>query len=283
MLRILSWNVQWFCGLDGVVDVERVLREARAFGDADVLCLQEVAVDYPGLAGGAGFDQVRRLRERLPGWEVCFGASVDERGPDGRRRRFGNVLASRLPVAQVMHPLLPYPAEPGVPSMPRTCTSATLLAPWGPLRVMTTHLEYHSPRLRRAQAAGLAAFHAECCAHAAAPPANDDEAGPYRRKPHTASAVLCGDFNAAPGSAELEPLQREAVLPASRLLDAWCLAHPGRPHAATFCVHEQRWAPAPLACDLVFVSEDLAHRVEDVEVDPHSCASDHQPVLLTLR
>jgi endonuclease/exonuclease/phosphatase family metal-dependent hydrolase len=28
-MKILTWNVQWFKGLDGVVDIERVLQKAR--------------------------------------------------------------------------------------------------------------------------------------------------------------------------------------------------------------------------------------------------------------
>jgi endonuclease/exonuclease/phosphatase family metal-dependent hydrolase len=281
-MKILTWNVQWFCGLDGVVSVERVLHAARALADFDVICLQEVAVNYPRLTGGAGFDQVQCVREHLPGFEVCFGASVEELGRGGERQRFGNLVASRLPVAQVQHLLLPYPADGGVPSMPRMCTSATVLAPWGPLRVMTTHLEYHSPRLRLAQAVALAEWHAQCCGHAAAPPADDESGEPYQNKPHTVSAVLCGDFNFDARSAGYAKLQREVAPPVTRLVDAWPLARPGEPHAPSFCVHERRYGPQPVACDFVFVSEDLAPRVRGVEVDTATRASDHQPVLLSL-
>ena len=102
-MKLITWNVQWFCGLDDVVSVERVVNEARAMADFDVLCLQEVAVNYPQLIGNAGFDQVARLRQLLPGFEVCFGAAVDELGREGQRQQFGNLVATRLPVAQVQH------------------------------------------------------------------------------------------------------------------------------------------------------------------------------------
>lgn len=39
-MKLVTWNVQWFCGLDGAVSVERVVEEARAMADFDVLCLQ---------------------------------------------------------------------------------------------------------------------------------------------------------------------------------------------------------------------------------------------------
>ena len=166
-MKLITWNVQWFCGLDDVVSVQRIVDEACAMADFDVLCLQEVAVDYPQLTGDAGFDQVARLQQLLPGFEVCFGAAVDELGREGRRQRFGNLLATRLPLAQLQHYPLPYPDDAGVRSMPRMCTVATVLAPWGPLRVMTTHLEFYSERQRMAQAQALLDIHAQACRQAA--------------------------------------------------------------------------------------------------------------------
>ena len=50
-MKLVTWNVQWFCGLDDVISMERVLREARAMADFDVLYLQEVADNYPLLIG----------------------------------------------------------------------------------------------------------------------------------------------------------------------------------------------------------------------------------------
>ena len=35
-MKIITWNVQWFCGLDGVVDVARVVDAARAMADFDL-------------------------------------------------------------------------------------------------------------------------------------------------------------------------------------------------------------------------------------------------------
>ena len=73
---------------------------------------------------------------------------------DGRQRqRFGNLIATRLPVLQLQHHPLPYPADASVPSMPRMCTVATVRDPaLGAVRVMTTHLEFYSKRQRMAQA-----------------------------------------------------------------------------------------------------------------------------------
>lgn len=281
-MKLVTWNVQWFCGLDDVISMERVLREARAMADFDILCLQEVADNYPLLTGNAGYDQVARLRDLLPGFEVSFGAAVDELGRSGQRQRFGNLVATRLPVAQVQHYLLPYPADGGVRSMPRSCTSVTAVTPQGPIRIMTTHLEFYSTRQRMAQAQALLDLHAQACGLAAHPPMDDETGAPFQNKVHTASAILCGDFNFEMVNAEYRLLQRPAVPDATRLTDAWTVLHGDTPHDPTFRLFDRRYGPEPIACDFVFVSEDLAPRIKRMDVNAQTRASDHQPVLLEL-
>ena len=281
-MQLITWNVQWFCGLDGVIDLARVLRNARAMTDFDVLCLQEVAVNYPRLQGDASHDQPALLRDMLPGFEVCFGAAVDELAPDGRsRQRFGNLIASRLPVAQVQHHSLPYPADTSVRSMPRLATSATLLAPWGPLRVMTTHLEYYSPRMRMAQTQELRRLHAQASAQALQPPLCDASGGPFQAKPHTVDCLITADFNFEPTSDEYRSMLADNG-DAPRLFDCWRLVHGERPHDPTFRLHDRSYGPLPIACDFVFASAGVAPRVRRIEVELQTRASDHQPVLLEL-
>jgi endonuclease/exonuclease/phosphatase family metal-dependent hydrolase len=282
-MKLITWNVQWFCGLDGRIDIGRIVRTAREMADFDVLCLQEVAIDYPGLEGNAGFDQVATLRDQLPGFEVCFGAAVDELGRHGKRQRFGNLVASRFPVAQVQHQLLPYPADAGVRSMPRMCTSATLITPLGPIRVMTTHLEFYSKRQRAAQAEALVALHAQSCGQARHPPLADETGAPFQSKVHTASAILCGDFNLETTDPEYGVIQQRQDADTTQLTDAWRLVHGAAGHSPTFRLHDRRYGPVPIACDFCFVSEDLASRVARIEVNAATRASDHQPVLLELR
>ena len=281
-MKLITWNVQWFCGLDDVISIERVLRKARAMADFDLLCLQEVADNYPQLTGNAGYDQAARLRELMPGFEVCFGAAVDELGRNGQRQRFGNLVASRLPVAQVRHYPLPYPADGGVRSMPRMGTSVTVQTPQGPLRVMTTHLEFYSTRQRLAQAQALVDIHAQACGHAAHPPQDDETGAPFQNKLHSASAILCGDFNFEPTNAEYALIQGQAAPGATRLVDAWRLVHGATPHDPTFRLFDRRYGPQPITCDFVFVSEDLAPRVKRIAVNMRTRASDHQPLVLEL-
>lgn len=287
MLKIVTWNSQACCGLDGAVRPERIVATARALADFDVLCLQEVAVNFPAVQDGAHDDQATALQRLLPGHQLVFGPGVDEWDADGRRSRFGNVIATRLRPLRVEHHLLPYPADPGAISMPRSCTVLTVDAPGiGALRIMTTHLEYYSMRQREAQAQRLRELHMDACSLAVQPPRDDEPGSPFRARAHTLHALLCGDFNmppTAPGYALLqEPFPIHGSAGEQRWWDCWRLVHAARPHAPTFCVHEQRYEPEPVAFDFVFASDSLADRVRSIAVDAVTQASDHQPVLVEI-
>ena len=124
-MKLITWNTQWCRGLDGTVSPQRIVEGARAMADFDVLCLQEIAQGFDTLPG-APADQPAQLQALLPGFALFFGAAVDELRADGQRRRFGNLIATRLPAAMVQHHTLPWPADSSVSSMPRMCSVVTL-------------------------------------------------------------------------------------------------------------------------------------------------------------
>lgn len=290
-MQLVTWNTQWCRGLDGRVDVERIVCHALSMGDVDALCLQEIAVNYPGLAGAPG-DQAAQVQAALPqGWQAFFGAAVDEWTARGRQR-FGNLIATRLPTLQLQHHPLPYPPDAGVRSMPRMCSVLTVHdEALGAVRLMTTHLEYYSRPQRMAQAQALRALHLKACAQAAWPPDGAADGSPFQGKVHTPHAILCGDFNLQAHEPEYAAIAaplaaREADGWASAgqppLWDAWRLLHPGAAQPPTFCVFDREYAAAPVACDFVWVSDSLKERVRAVRVDGQTRASDHQPVLLAL-
>jgi endonuclease/exonuclease/phosphatase family metal-dependent hydrolase len=281
-MKLVSWNVQWCRGMDGEVAPERVAREAQAFADFDVLCLQEVAVNFPGLAGSRGEDQVRALSHALPGFSLHFAPATDIDDGGGGRRLFGNLVASRLPALQVFRHALPWPADAAVPSMGRVALEAVLAAPWGPLRVTTTHLEYYSRRTRLAQAQALRGLHAEACAHARAPRMRGGPGDPFEAAPRPAAAILCGDFNFRPADPEYALLTGACEPGLPRLVDAWQTLRSPAPHAPTFRLHDPEADESPYCCDFVFVTEDLAARLRRIEVDAATRASDHQPVMIEL-
>ena len=124
-MKLITWNVQWCRGVDGRVDPARVVAEAKRLADFDVLCLQEIADNFPirCLAGSAGEDQFARARvaaARLHGGARASRSTSP--ATDGRRRRFGNMILSRLPVLQAFRHLLPYPGRP------RACPACRAIA-----------------------------------------------------------------------------------------------------------------------------------------------------------
>jgi endonuclease/exonuclease/phosphatase family metal-dependent hydrolase len=251
--------------------------------DFDVLCLQEVACNYPDLPGSSGENQYEALAGLFPDYTVLKGVAMDTLAPGGGRREFGNAIITRLPVLQVFRRLLPWPADPSVPSMQRSAVEAVLDTPSGPLRVTTTHLEYYSAKQRGAQVEALRELQIEAASHAAAPsPAKEN--GPFRTPPRPASGILTADFNFQPDDPLHARLQSPLAAGVPAYRDAWQLRHPGRAHAPTLGVHDKgQWPGPPFACDFIFVTEDFAHRVEDVVVNGETDASDHQPVMLELR
>lgn len=282
-MKLVTWNIQWCLGVDGRVDPQRIVDEARAFADFDVLCLQEVAANFPALKGSRGEDQFAVIASLLPGFTAVPGIAVDSLAPDGTRRRFGNLIMSRYPVREAMRLQLPWPADQSVRSMPRLLVEALVDAPLGPMRILTTHLEYYSRTQRAAQVEAVRARHAEACGHALAAGIHDASEGPFHHQPTTISTILTGDFNYRP----TDPLHARLTAPfddgrVPALEDVWQRLHPGIAQAPTTGVHDHDQWPEAFACDFICASADLRDRLRSVAVDQTTAASDHQPMSVEL-
>ncbi len=284
---VMTWNIQWCRGCDGMVDPGRIARVARELADFDVLCLQEVARNFTGLEGSSGEDQFALLSAALPGYTLVEGIATDRLAADGvtGRMQFGNAIFTRLPVLQVFRHLLPWPPDPKPksPGMQRTALELVLQTAGGPLRVTTTHLEYYSKVQRMAQVGRLRGLQAEAAAHAADISREGRDGGPFAPAPRPASGILAADFNFRPDCPEYALLQMP-IEGAPRYRDAWTVRHGETPHAPTVGVHDgKQWQCEPFCFDLMLVTEDLAPRVEEITVDAATDASDHQPVILRLK
>lgn len=277
-MKLLTWNIQWGRGMDGRVDLARIVDTIRALGDFDVICLQEVAVNFPGLAGSRGEDEVAELAARLPGYTPVYGAATDV--PDGRggRKLFGNAIFSRLPVGQVWRHLLPWPAETAAPSMQRVLVEAVVESGAGPLRVMTTHLEYYSQRQREIQIDAIRRLHAEACAMANRAPLPEEVGGAFEVFVRPPQAILCGDMNFPAWAPERTRLLAPFAGGEPAFRDAWEVLYPGVPHAPTCGIHPVDFVDRPECFDFVFVTEGLAGRLRVHGIDATTEASDHQPV-----
>lgn len=285
-MKLLSWNIQWCRGVDGRVDPERIAATAKAWADPDVICLQEVARNFPTLAGSHGEDQFALLAAAFPGYTAVEAIAVDvldvvhpERSG---RSQFGNLLLSRLPVRQAFRHLLPWPADPEHADMQRVALEATIETAGGPLRVTTTHLAYYSQRQRSRHVEALRDLHAEAHSHARMSAQVDVSRGPFHWQGKPDAGIVTGDFNFEPDTAEYARMLEPFADGAPQFHDAWQELHGGQPHAATVGVYDREQWPQPFCCDFAFVSADLLPHLVDVEINRETDASDHQPLLLTL-
>ncbi len=282
MTKILSWNIQNGKGCDGVISLPRIANVIREMGDPDIICLQEVSVNFT-LADGSKVDQVRELDKLFPQHQILFGPAIDVWDSElNERSQFGNVILSRFPVHTVFCHPLPQPPHASVKQMPRQLVEVSLETPERSLRVMTTHLEFHSETQRAAQSKRIMDIQNEITAIDSAPPSYD-VSGPYMSLNRGQSCVICGDFNFLKDSPEYQVFtttnhSKQAVL------DAWTLISSGQAQPPTCGVFDDHQWPEGAHCrDFMFVSPDLGEEISDFQVNTTANASDHQPLLLVLR
>src|SRR5574340_627195 len=265
-MRLLSWNIQWGRGLDGRVDLARILRTIHALGEFDVVCLQEVAVNFPGLPGSRGEDEVAELAVGLPGYTAVFGAATDV--PDGRSARCGATCCRGRPNL--------------TPSMQRVLVEAVVTADVGPLRVLTTHLEYYSRRQRQSQIDAIRRLHTEACAMSARTLLLKEQGGAFEVFPRSVEAILCGDMNFPATAPERAQILAPFADGTPGFEDAWEVLHPRVPHAPTVGIHPVGFVDQPECFDFVFATSGLSGRLRAHGIDAATAASDHQPVWVEL-
>jgi len=275
-MKLITWNIQWARGTDDRVDPRRIIDHARAMADFDVLCLQEVAANFPDLDGNDDTDQFALFADMLPGFTAIEGIGVDVDDGRGGRKRFGNLILTRYRVAKALRHLLPWEAA-ATRNMPRMLVEAVAETPLGPVRLMTTHLEYSSPVLRAAQVEGIREAHRMAASRARTPRAPGPHT--YAPTPNTASAILTGDFNMRPDDSALARLMAPFEDGTPPLRDLWPAVMGDAPPPPTAFIVDQTYGP-PGCLDYVLATSDLAARARRIVCDVDTRASDHQPILV---
>lgn len=268
--------------MDGRVDLQRILKTIRQLGDFDVICLQEVAIGFPGLPGSQGEDQFAALSAGLSDYTAIFGAATDVPGKHGARSRFGNAIFSRLPVGQVWRHLLPWAAEPTTPSMQRILVEAVVTAAFGSVRILTTHLEYYSQKQRKLQIESIRRWHVEACAMTNRAPQNIEQGRPFEVFPRPAQAILCGDLNFPATANERLQLIAPFENKTPSFFDAQSALYPDKPHAPTVGIYPVDFVDQPECFDYIFVTDGLKNHLKAFNTDARTQASDHQPVWVEL-
>ncbi|MBC8220981.1 MAG: endonuclease/exonuclease/phosphatase family protein, partial [Proteobacteria bacterium] len=238
MLTIVSWNIQYGKGVDGRIDLHRIADVVEQDELPDVLCLQEVSRNDPETANGS--DQVSELQKFFPNYEIFYGASQNRSGgKDGGRRQFGNLILTRRSPLQVLHHVLPSPADPKARFMSRQTTEMLLSTGSGTLRLMNTHLEFFSEKQQLAQVQRIRELHEEACAQSR-------EAGldfpntPFARIERSEKMLICGDFNFVPESASYQLITSAFAEGVPDLLDAWNVVNPENDRSPTCGVFDHK-------------------------------------------
>ncbi len=283
MTVIASWNIQNGKGTDEIVSLSRIADVIFNMGDPDIICLQEVSRHLPLFGADNAVDQIAELSGLFPGYEVIFGVAIEAASSGSPQRwQYGNATLTRLPVLSVFHHPLPQPAHAGVRQMPRQVTETTVSAGSGSLRVMNTHLEFHSRRQRLAQIERLRELQQQAAANVIDPP-DHDAAGSYQLLNRPENCVVCGDFNIEVDSQEYHAMLAPLADHPAGFRDAWGICNAGRAHDPTCGVHDNvQWPQGPHCRDFFFVAGAVSQCLQDVGVDTATNASDHQPLMLTI-
>lgn len=270
-MKLLTYNIHYWQGTDGVIDVERAI-EVIGASDADIIGLNEVY--HPALLQGLDAPALEYMAERLDMTFVYGQAQGFDLAFDRPGRSFGNALLSRWPIlASAGHHLPPAPGH-----APRGLLEGRVLLPdrRRTLTVYVTHIDPSDEDVRLAQIQALLTWTVR-----------------DRNRAH----VLMGDLNTyspedfggfgskAALQAAVDALGWEMYAPKvmTRLLksgyvDAWmrCESAP----AATYEAPDARFR-----IDYVLLSESLAPHLRScrrIDAAPAALASDHYPVLIEL-
>jgi endonuclease/exonuclease/phosphatase family metal-dependent hydrolase len=135
---------------------------------------------------------------------------------------------------------------------------------------------------RLAQVRHIKYLHWEACERARIYQPDPTMDAPYQLGFRPGSAIYCGDFNFTPDSPDYQELLAPDDSIALPLVDAWRLKHPDMARAPTAGIHGFKWPERADCFDYFFVTDDLAARVIDCEVQSETAASDHQPIVLDI-
>jgi endonuclease/exonuclease/phosphatase family metal-dependent hydrolase len=287
-MKLVSYNIQYGFGSDGRYDLTRA---ARIVGGADIIALQEVERHWQRSNED---DQPEILSRLLPDFHWVYGPAFDmdaSERRDGRivnrRRQFGTMLLSKLPIVWSQLHTLPMRRTLRPLNTRNAALECMIRTPAGPVRFLSLHLAHIAAEERLEQIDYLLAEHRRAPSEGGPWSGIDDE--PARNwtsgeaePENPMAAIWMGDFNMEPGSAEYNrivgstPYHRGAAY-LDGFVDAASIA--SEP-TADFHTHVKTidCKVAKRRLDHCFVGGMFADRVHSVGADIGEVASDHFPV-----
>ncbi|WP_417598271.1 endonuclease/exonuclease/phosphatase family protein [Oceanospirillum sp.] len=278
-MRILSWNIQSTKGCDDVFDSERIIRDIKAFGELDAICLQEVARYIEPYSNN---DQKKIFEEAFANYHSAWAPGFSRPLDAQRRQEFGNLtLVKHGTLLDQRSHQLPMPCVRPAIQIPRTLVETVIRYHDSSITLLSTHLAYHSALESQQQLDYLANLKAQILGHASPlltpnPEIFDQDAYHSAEKGH--HVLLCGDLNVALDSPSyLQLTQTDGWLDCATLST-------NKTRQPTCGVHDQAlWPEGPHTRDYFLCSATLQNLIDTFEVNTETMASDHQPICLTLK
>jgi endonuclease/exonuclease/phosphatase family metal-dependent hydrolase len=283
-MKLVTYNTQYGVGRDGRLDLERIAKEVDG---ADIIALQEVTRNF---ARNGGVDMIDGLAALLPDYFTAFGPAMDldfgatdkEGRPLNKRFQFGNMVLSRFPIVASRNLLLPRTLRFSRGNLQRSAVEALIIAPSGPLRIYSVHLDHISVTERSLQISHLKERAFAYVGEGGAISGSAEYGFPEPPRPQ--GFVLMGDFNMdrfSPEYALMTGEQDDATLAAGTgPIDVYSLGS-GLPDGAVSWVDDAKPEDNRLI-DFAFVEASLAGRVGKAWIDREAKGSDHLPVWFEL-
>lgn len=297
-MLLATYNIQYSLGADGRYDLARSLAAVQG---ADIICLQEVEKHWrrSGMT-----DQPALITEILPDRYSTYGAPFDTdasyREGSGhvvnRRRQFGQMTLSRWPIlASRMH-ILPKRDSGARLNLITGALETVIDAPGGPLRLFNIHLSDAAAGERLLQIRRLMQLLRDTQDEGSIWNGSEADTDHWETDgpppPMPLQALLLGDFNAEPASAEYAALlqgngpQHGASLighgTTYPFVDAWVAAGHELAEGITYRTNTQQGAHWDQRLDYCFMPQPMASRLKRTWIDTETIASDHQPVWIEL-
>jgi len=282
-MKLVTYNIQYGLGRDGRHDLARVATEVA---EADIIALQEVERHWQR---SGDVDSPAVLAARLPEHHWVYAANLDmdasyrdaARRLVNRRRQFGTMILSRLPIVSSRNHLLPKYATLTQHSIQQGALEGVVITPSaGPVRIYSLHLSHLAMDTRLPQVETLLDVHARAIGEGGAWCGGhpDPDAGwtEGTMPPMPGEAILMGDFNFDWNAPEYDRIVGPLSPKYGRLnrvngfVDAWVAAGNRQDEGATI--------PTGRRIDYCFLSPALAARVRSCRIDHEASGSDHQPL-----
>ena len=286
-MKIVSYNIHYAIGKDDCYDLGRVVDAVRG---ADIIALQEVERHYDTPRSPSQPEDISAL---LPAYYWVYDAAFDvdcsEQRADGtvcnRRRQHGQMLLSRWPILAKRYFALPRLRIEEEFNMQMGLLEGVIDTPLGALRIYNLHFGSVSAEERGLQAGCVLDLVRN------APSQGGAWTGPNGKfserdwcvgaiePPMPAAAIVLGDFNMQPGSAEYRLLcDATDASGATLLTDLWAHYHPGERIMSWHSNPSKAGAAASALLDYCLISRELGKNARDCWIDETATGSDHQPL-----